>query len=67
MKQAQIIKAIDDYAKASGLKPSTICQYALKNRKVYDRLKNGGSCSFASVEALLAWMDENPPKAEATS
>lgn len=60
MDRTQIIKAIDDYAAASGLSQSTICQYALRNRKVYDRLKNGGSCSFASVEALLRWMDENP-------
>lgn len=62
MDREQIIKAIDDYAKASGLSQSTICQYALRNRKVYERLKNGGSCSFASVEALMAWMDQNPPR-----
>lgn len=65
MDRTQIIKAIDDYAAASGLSQSTICQYALRNRKVYDRLKNGGSCSFASVEALLQWMDENPAEGNA--
>lgn len=65
MDRTQIIKAIDDYAAASGLSQSTICQYALRNRKVYDRLKNGGSCSFASVEALLRWMKENPAESGA--
>lgn len=67
MDRDDIIKAIDDYAQATGLSQTTICQYALRNRKVYDRLKAGGSCSFASIEALLQWMDENPPKARATS
>jgi hypothetical protein len=65
MDRTEIIKAVDDYAEASGLSQSTICQYALRNRKVYDRLKNGGSCSFASVEALLRWMEENPAKGAA--
>lgn len=62
MNRADIIKSIEAYSEASGLAPTTICQYALRNRKVYDRLKSGGSCSVASVEALARWMDENPPK-----
>jgi hypothetical protein len=64
MDREQIIKAVDDYAAATGLSPSTICQYALRNRKVYDRLKDGGTCSFASAEALMAWITANPPKAQ---
>lgn len=62
MQRDEIIKAVDDYAAASGLAHSTICQYALRNRMVYERLKSGGSCSVSSVEALLSWMAENPPK-----
>ena len=62
MNRENIIKAIDAYARASGLKQSTICQYALGNRLVYDLLKNGGG-SLASIERLTAWMDENPPTA----
>jgi hypothetical protein len=67
MDREQIIKVIDDYAEASGLSQSTICQYALRNRKVYERLKNGGSCSFASIETLMAWMEKNPPKSAGTA
>ena len=62
MDRQQIIKTIEKYAQAAGLAPSTVCQYALRNRKVYARLRAGGTCSVASVETLLSWMAENPAK-----
>ena len=62
MDREQIIKKIEKYAQAASLAPSTVCQYALRNRKVYARLKAGGTCSVASIEALLHWMAENPVK-----
>jgi len=60
MNRDQIITAVDTYAAKSGLKQSTICQYALGNRLVYDRLVNGGGCSISSVERLLSWLEKNP-------
>lgn len=67
MTHAEIIAAIDGYAARSGLAPSTVCQYALKNRLVYDRLKTGGSCSVKTVERLLGWMHDNPPSSDAAT
>lgn len=59
MDRQQIIKSIDDYASASGLKPSTICQYAVKNRNAYDRLVSG-SLSLRTAEQILEWIAANP-------
>lgn len=56
MDRETVIKAIEDFSATSGLKPSTICQYALRNRLVYDKLKNGGSPGFSSIERLMDWM-----------
>jgi hypothetical protein len=62
MTRDEIIKAVDDYSRASGLAPSTICQYALRNRKVYERITQGGNIGLASIERLMSWMRANPPK-----
>jgi len=60
MTRLQTIKAIEKYSARSGLKPTTICQYAMQNRKFYERLHTG---YFHEVYAkrLLDWMDDNPP------
>lgn len=59
MDRQQIIKSIDEYAEATGLKPSTICQYAVKNRHAYDRLVSG-SLALRTAEEILSWMANNP-------
>ncbi len=65
MNREQIIKAVDDYAERSGLKRSTICQYALQNRHFYNNLKSGKDFRFGTAERLLAWMRDNPPNPKA--
>lgn len=62
MESKDIIKIIDDYAAQSGLKPSTICQYALRTHRLYDRLKAGGECLPSTAKKLIAWVKANPPK-----
>ena len=59
MDRISTIKAIDSYAADSGLKPTTICQYAIANRKFYDRMQTG---YFHEVHAqkILDWIEENP-------
>jgi len=64
MDRNQIIKAIDDYATQSGLQQTTICQYAVKNRRAYDRLR-GGSLSMLTAERIIAWIEANPVDAKA--
>ena len=65
MDRNQIIKAIDEYAAQSGLQHTTICQYAVQNRRAYERLQ-GGSLSMLTAEKIMAWIKENPAKAKAS-
>lgn len=63
MDRNQIIKAIDDYAKATGLKQTTICQYAIRNRRFYKNLKDGLDYRVGTARRVLDWIDENQPEA----
>jgi hypothetical protein len=65
MDRNQIIKTIDDYAAQTGLQQSTICQYAVQNRKAYDRLRSG-SLSMLTAEKIVEWIRENPASARAS-
>lgn len=61
MDSSSIIAVVDDYAARSGLAPSTICQYAVKNAKLYRSLHEGSECLPRTAKRLMAWIDENPP------
>ena len=52
-----LIDRIDRFAAATGLEPSTICQYAVRNSALYSRLKAGGECLPRTASRLLSWMD----------
>lgn len=60
MHRTRIIKAIETYSDVSGLKPSTICQYALRNRRFYDNLVTGGDYLSRSADRLMEWIKANP-------
>jgi len=64
MDKAALIAQIEAYSAASGYAPSTICQYAVRNRNVYARHTGGKSCTTLTAERLTAWMLDNPPKAK---
>lgn len=57
MDRISTIRAIDDYAKASGLMPTTICQYAIQNRKFYERMK-GGYFHEDRAKRVLSWISK---------
>jgi hypothetical protein len=61
MESNDIIRAIDAYAERSGLKPSTICQYAVRNWRLYDELSSGRECLPRTARRLMAWIHDNPP------
>ena len=58
MTREKIIQRVDRYCEQHGLKPTTVCQYAVRNRSLYERIKRGKSFGFASAEALVKWIDE---------
>jgi len=64
MDKAALIAQIEAYSAASGYAPSTICQYAVRNRNVYARLTAGKSCTRRTADRLTAWMRDNPPGAK---
>lgn len=60
MQRDRLIKAIETYAAISGLKPSTICQYAVQNRHLYDNLVSGGDYRASTAERVIAWIKDHP-------
>lgn len=63
MQRTEIIKAVDAYAEASGLKQTTICQYAVQNRHFYDNLVGGKDYQVGTADRLIEWMRANPAEA----
>lgn len=61
MDRQDLISKIEGYSADSGLKPSTICQYALSNRRFYDNLLAGKDYQVGTGERLVAWMQKHPP------
>lgn len=57
-----IIAEIDAHAQASGLKATTICQRALGNARLYERIKRRCDRYAEEAEKLRRWMAENPPQ-----
>lgn len=65
MNRADIIKAIEAYAEASGLKPSSICQLSVQNSRLYDRLLRSVEHDNEIGKRLTEWIAANPPQREA--
>lgn len=59
-----IIAEIDAHARATGLKPTTICQHALGNARLYERIKRRCERYVKEAERLRAWMAANPPETQ---
>lgn len=62
MDYSKLIKAIEDYAALTGLKPSTICQHAVQNRNVYARITGGRDVKADTVDRVLAWIEADTRK-----
>lgn len=60
-----IIAELDAYCAASGLKQTTVCQHALGNARLYERLKRRSAKLVDEHEKLRAFMAENPAQAGA--
>ena len=62
MERKALIKTIERYAQARGIMPSTLCQYAIQNRKFYERLL-GGYYHERQARRIKEWIADNPPQA----
>ena len=51
-----IIKAIDAHANEFGMEATSIGQMAVKNRRIYENLKNGGDIQLKIANRLLDWI-----------
>lgn len=51
-----LIKVIDEYALRAGMKPTTIGQYAVKNRRFYQNLITGSGYQVQVARRLLDWI-----------
>ena len=55
MQENQIIKAMDDHAKAYGLKVTTIGQFAVRNKNAYARIKRG-TAHRDTIRRVAEWL-----------
>lgn len=59
-----IIAELDAYCHAVGMKQTTVCQNALGNARLYERLKRRIERYAAEAEKLRAYMRANPAQTE---
>jgi hypothetical protein len=59
-----IIAELDAYCAQVGMKQSTVCQNALGNARLYERMKRRIDQYAADANKLRAYMAANPPPAE---
>ena len=56
-----IISELDDYCAKTGMRPTTVCQNALGNARLYERIKRRIEQYAREAERLRAYMAANPP------
>lgn len=61
-----LLTSILAYCKRRRISPSTLGQNAVKNSKLVERLRSGGSVSLRTAERVRAYMDANPPEGDPT-
>lgn len=57
-----IIAELDAYCAQVGMKQTTVCQNALGNARLYDRMKRRIDQYAVDAEKLRAYMAANPPQ-----
>jgi hypothetical protein len=63
MDRQHLINKIEQFSDASGLKPSTICQYAVLNGRFYDNLVSGRDYQIGTAQRLIDWIDSQGSQA----
>jgi hypothetical protein len=60
--RATLIARIERFAAESGLKPSVVCHYAIRNQRFHDNLLDGRNYWHGTAERLLNWLSSTDPK-----
>ena len=63
MTRAELISAIEAFAKARDIAPATVTSRAVGNSQLYKRMKNGGSCTLDVAQRIQSYMAEAPSDA----
>lgn len=61
---SQLLAHIETYLTETGMAATTFGQKAVKNWKVVDRLRNGGSVTLKQAERIREFIEANPPRRE---
>lgn len=66
MKDEQILlREIKEAANVIGIAPTTLCQRAIKNGALVQRLEGGDTITFATARKIREWIAKNRPKLRA--
>ena len=57
-----LLEEIKEGAKAIGIAPTTLCQAAVKNGHIIERLQAGNSVTLRTADKIRAYIEANRPK-----
>ena len=66
MTQSDILTEIETFAAQAGIAPATVTSRAVQNSRLYQRMKEGGSCTMHTAERIRAFMAAHPSTAPAS-
>ncbi|WP_294119567.1 hypothetical protein [Shimia sp.] len=55
--QEKLVRRIEAASERAGLSAATICERAVRNSRLYDRLKSGGSCTYETGGKIHSFID----------
>lgn len=64
MTRAEIIAAIEAFAKRHNIAPATVTSRAVGNSRLYARMLSGGDCTTEIAQRLRDYMDGHPARTE---
>ncbi|SMO63925.1 hypothetical protein [Paracoccus laeviglucosivorans] len=63
MTKQDLIEAIEQFSRRSGIAPATVTGRAVANSRLYQRMKAGGSCTMDVAARVMAFIAANSPPA----
>jgi hypothetical protein len=60
-----LLREIKEAAHVIGIAPTTLCQRAVKNGALVQRLEDGGTVTAATIRKIREWISKHRPKLRA--